>query len=572
MKSLWWAKALVPMCLVACTGFKLPETNAPQGVKIVKRTEGREVVFEVKANPDRAMPEPLKNIIRPIETEDGDWLVLPSQEGLIYPVGINIPSRCSVYRTYTTGYDGFTLAFFGVVRGGRDGSGYMVIMETPDDAGFSMERINGRWTLAPWFDSQQGKFGYDRRVRYVPIQKGGYVAMAKRYRQYAKERGLLKTYAEKAEYRPKVKGLVGAANIWWWDRSVNYAQMAEELQNAGIRRFIWSAGRGAAETKRIAAMKGVLVGRYDIYQDLYRPEVIEKMRAKSRGGKDPSQWKGPNHEAWPDDAAWSGTTPDTWVRGWGCPAEGGGRIACGVMCDLKAPKYFRKNVDKDLETLTYTSRFIDTTTAVPLRECRNPAHPMTRTQSREARLELLKVCSCEYRFVTGSEVGADWSVPYCDYFEGMMSPCAFRIPNAGTDVEDECHEYPPAVKEWGLNPKYRIPLFDLVFRDCASSFWFWGDYNNKMPDLWDIRDRFNVLYGQMPMFIIDKPRWEKYRDRFIKSYQDCLNVAREAGYAEMTNHEILSDDRMIQRTTFANGASVTVDFATGRTDIVPAKR
>lgn len=43
-----------------------------------------------------------------------------------------------------------------------------------------------------------GKPGYPRRVRFVFFDRGGYVAMAKRYRAYATERGLVKTFREKA--------------------------------------------------------------------------------------------------------------------------------------------------------------------------------------------------------------------------------------------------------------------------------------------------------------------------------------------------------------------------------------
>ncbi len=47
---------------------------------------------------------------------------------------------------------------------------------------------------------------------------GGYVAMAKRYREYAKQTGLFKTLEEKRKSIPAVDLLVGAVNIWCWDR------------------------------------------------------------------------------------------------------------------------------------------------------------------------------------------------------------------------------------------------------------------------------------------------------------------------------------------------------------------
>ena len=61
------------------------------------------------------------------------------------------------------------------------------------------------------------QFGPARRIRYVAVGDGGYVAMAKRYREYAKANGLFKTLAEKRKDNPNVDLLVGAVNVWCWD-------------------------------------------------------------------------------------------------------------------------------------------------------------------------------------------------------------------------------------------------------------------------------------------------------------------------------------------------------------------
>ena len=55
-------------------------------------------------------------------------------------------------------------------------------------------------------------------MRFVFFDRGGYVAMAKRYRAYAQEQGLVKTFREKAAERPLVERLPGAANVWYFPR------------------------------------------------------------------------------------------------------------------------------------------------------------------------------------------------------------------------------------------------------------------------------------------------------------------------------------------------------------------
>ena len=103
-----------------------------------------------------------------------------------------------------------------------------------------------------------------------------------------------------------------------------------------------------------------------------------------------------------------------------------------------------------------------------------------------------------------------------------------------------------------------MPLWELVYHDCVVAQWYWGDYNNKLPSLWDKRDLFNVLYGTPPMFMFDRKLWETQKDRFMQSYTNTCPYVRAAGYAEMTDHRCLTADRNVQQTAFANGVTITV--------------
>ncbi|MGL4943613.1 MAG: DUF5696 domain-containing protein [Thermoguttaceae bacterium] len=43
-------------------------------------------------------------------------------------------------------------------------------------------------------------------------------------------------------------------------------------------------------------------------------------------------------------------------------------------------------------------------------------------------------------------------------------------------------------------------------------------------------------------------------------YRTATTVARATAYAEMTDHHILSPDRLVQQSEFSNGIRVTVNF------------
>jgi hypothetical protein len=407
---------------------------------------------------------------------------------------------------------------------------------------------NDRLAVAPEWDAQKGQFGYERRLRYVFFDGGGHVAIAKRYREYARQIGLLKTLAEKRQENPNVDLLVGAVNIWNWD--ADPVQLATQMRAAGIERILWSRGGSANALRTLNDMK-VLTSRYDIYQDTMNPSNFPFLGGIHRN------W---TTAGWPADIIRQAN--GDWRHGWGVKGTNGIMYDCGVLCDSRALDYARARIPAELATRPYLCRFIDTTTASPWNECYDPHHPMTRTESREWKMKLLDYVSHDCKLVTGSETGHDAAVPFVDYFEGMLSLGPYRVPDAGRDMQRIWDDPPERVAKFQLGQAYRLPLWELVYHDCVVAQWYWGDYNNKLPALWDKRDLFNVLYGTPPMFMFDKKLWETQKARFVQSYTNTCPYVRAAGYAEMTDHRVLTTDRNVQQTVFANGITITVNFGT----------
>jgi hypothetical protein len=393
---------------------------------------------------------------------------------------------------------------------------------------------------------QQQHFGSPRRLRYVLFDDGGYVAMCKRYRAHATQSGLLVTLEEKRKKIPYVDQLVGAVNVWCWERDA--VAICGELQSLGIRKILWSR-RSSPETLRQLNAMGVLTSRYDIYQDAMNPENFSKLRGIH------SDW---TSDAWPQDLMID--AHGQWQRGWRVKGKDGQWYPCGVLCDRQAVDYARRRIPAELQTHPYRARFIDTTTASAWRECYHEDHPMTRSESRHWKMQLLRYISEDCRLVTGSETGHEAAVPFLHYFEGMMSLGPYRVPDAGRNMMQIVYDVPERVARFQTGHYYRLPLWELVYHDCVTSYWYWGDYNNKLPSLWDRRDLFNALYGTPPMFMFNREIWRKHRDRFVRSYQTATPVAQATGYSEMLSHAWLTEDHAVQRTKFAGGLTVTVNF------------
>jgi hypothetical protein len=263
-------------------------------------------------------------------------------------------------------------------------------------------------------------------------------------------------------------------------------------------------------------------------------------------------------KAWPQDLMRD--AEGQWIRGWEVEGRDGKMYPCGVTCDHQAIPYAMDRIGAELKTHPYQCRFIDTTTASPWRECYDSGHPLTRSESRRWKMELLRVVSERFHLVTGSETGHDAAVPFVHYFEGMLSLGPYRLEDAGRAMQRIVEDVPPQISRFQTGAFYRLPLWELVYHDCVVAHWYWGDYNNKLPAVWDRRDLFNALYGTPPLFMFNRRLWEQDRDLFVKSYQTVCPIARSTGYSEMLSHRWVTLDHTVQETTFANGQTVTVNL------------
>lgn len=473
------------------------------------------------------------------------YLVIPHNAGLLF--GVN-----------EIEWDGKALGGFMSMPwfGAADlasGQGYIGIRDTPDDASYRGSKVKGAvkevLSVQPSFLPQKGKLGYPRRIVYHFSEKGGYVALAKRYRAYAQEKGLVKTLVEKRKERPNIDRLVGAVNIY-----CSEFPNVEELKRLGIERAMIS-GFSKDNVKKINEL-GYLSSHYDIYTDLYEP------------GTPPAKWERCEGFSFPKDVI--KRADGTNHVGW-CPftdPKTGKKHPSYVICWTCGLRTLREKMPKRLAESAFSAYFMDCVTATALYECYDPAHPLTRTTDRETRVRQFGYLSKELGLVVGSEQGRDWAVPVADYFEGVMSTAAFfanpkeihQIPFVSLKPDPRYARY----EEYGANPCRQVPLFQLVYGDCCETTWRWGDNSHRMPGLWWKKDLLAIVHAAMPTWILWKPQQSLFTnnlDRFKECYDNVCRWRRAVGYFEMTNHERLAKDGLVQRSTFANGASVTVNFA-----------
>jgi hypothetical protein len=486
-----------------------------------------------------------------LESAQGALVIADYSNGHLYPLDLKPFPR----RQFQLG--SIDMPWLGVVDLGK-GLGYAIIVETPDDGSFEMV-TQGAFS-APrvvWMASKR-EFRYPRRMFYHFSPRGGYVALAKRYRAYAKQTGLLVTFAEKLKKNPNIRRLFGAPDVWG-NPTLEFARQAKA---AGVEKMLIHTSPSVArrtgitpeEMKEINRL-GYLTSTYDNYTDVVALE--------------PGREVDETHDRVPENIVLraDGTRMPAWLT-WDkkqfmkrCPAV-----------FLPAAKIV---IPRDLAIFPYLGRFIDVTTAEGLYECFDENHPLTRTAKREVNVEFLNYVR-SLGLVTGGEHGRWWAVPQLDYLEGMMSGGSYSWP-AGylrrPKTKEEEFTEPSGRKlprfaeyeKWGIGHQYRVPLWELVFHEAIVTTWYWGDSNDFLlqaaPEVTAKKDAFNILYGTMPMLWANKQgSWEADREMFLRTYRNTSKVHEAVAGAEMLTHEFVTADRAVQRTRFADGTEVVVNF------------
>ena len=467
----------------------------------------------------------------------GCGFAVPAEE-LAFP----LPERMA----FCSGMDA-SMGLFGFQRG-------KLCVLTGVEKGFDAELRNEendglRHSHVVW-KGEKGQWGYSREVRFFFAR--GLAEGAAQYRAWRESLGTVVTLKEKMRRTPELAKLIGAADLWLWDdNNMNrlYARpeepektprdvrkVAADLEKLGMDRVLWNSFEGETpEDCAFLKSKGFLVGKYDIYRDvLPKPDVDKIIPYRVK--------RSVNTKYWPEIVRLD--EKGEYGKAWKLHGLDGELHWQNSVCDIPALKLTMENVPPDVAKVGYNSRFIDVQAGGYLQECYHPLHPATRSDS-------MRYINTQLRFladiglVAGVEVGCEAAVGCYHFSEGMMSPVQFRAEDAGRR----------------MTTLYRGADIPEVYHDCAVSYWYWGDSSNCCPELMIFRDLFDALCGEPPLYSLTATQWEELKDQIAESYHRATPVARAAGLERMIAFDCLTGDRTVQRSVFANGLTVTVNFS-----------
>ncbi len=381
-------------------------------------------------------------------------------------------------RRYRT-YDNATLALYGAVK---QGSALLVAWTHP---GVRLE-VKTTWPDHPMVPGRilntvsvvlgEGA----RELTLHPLGRGGYVDIAKAYRELMRRRGKLATWAEKRKQHPTVDRMFGAADFkpFVFSRTVpgsrfnktgkdivhlgytfeEAARVAEHLhRDLGIDKAMYvlagwihrgydnqhpdilpacpecGGNEKLAECARRVKACGFLFGLHDNYQDMYADAPswdVKYLNKRSDGAPK----RGGN---WAGGQAWQ---------------------VCAIeQVALAARPGNLPAVEKLFGPTIY---FIDTVFAWPLVTCEDPNHPMTRADDLRWKSRLCDLARKHFGLF-GSEEGREWAVPHADYFEGLLSHKVRADRNS---------------RGYSRSGGGRvIPLYEMIYGDCINLYTHQGD-------------------------------------------------------------------------------------------------
>lgn len=440
--------------------------------------------------------------------------------------------------------------------------GVMTRVDTPLDCMMSIDWIEtpaGQRTVpqVTWVASK-GALAYPRRTTFRFLAHGGYVAMAKAFRQSVVQSGQFRSWEEKILANPDVEKLRGALDLW--HQEPIGPELIEQLQQSGVRRAIVSkVGRGnpepgegiTPEAIRAAERAGYLVGRYHNYSWIQgrwidEDPALADLAVLPAGGK-------------------LKYTTNAW--------DPKGRLD---RCAAAHGEVFRR-IGTAERKLGVNYFFTDcTTTGGAIHDCYHPDHPVDREGSVAGLTSALDELA-GLGLVVGSERGKWWAAGSAHVFEGIETLIDYggRYYGSGNEshwvgpyLEDK-----PGYRElflgYDFNPARRLPLFQLVYHDSVYCTRRWNQDPGRDPRLWDRHDLINVLYGTPALWfmhpaagnVIGTPNWEEVKDRYLKTYQTVCGWHEKIGFDEMTDHRFLSPDRLVQETSFSSGRAAVVNFS-----------
>ncbi|MGL6105477.1 glycoside hydrolase [Romboutsia sp.] len=343
-------------------------------------------------------------------------------------------------------------------------------------------------------------------------------------------------------------------------------QVLDEMKKSGMDNA-WigfddiEAGYVSPEFVKKAEEYGYLIGPYDSYHSIHEP------------GKE--KWSTAKFE---DTTLYENATIENKEGKKLTGFQGEGRKLNPTL-SLPSVKERVSSIVKD--GYGFNSWFIDCDATGEIYNDYSKNHTTTMEQDLKARLERMAYIRDKENMVIGSEGGNDFASTTIAFAHGLETPAFSWIdPDMNKNKDSEYYVgryYSPTggapeifakqiplkekYEKIFIDPAYSLPLFRLVYNNSVvtSYHWQWGTF--KIKDKVNDRMMNEILYNTPPMYHLDRAEWDKYKEDIVKHNKVWSEFNKKAIKEEMTDFEILSEDKLVQKSQFGNDLVVVANFS-----------
>ena len=251
------------------------------------------------------------------------------------------------------------------------------------------------------------------------------------------------------------------------------------------------------------------------------------------------------------------------------------------LSPLVAQPYVENRVNGIVDQMPsdFNTWFIDCDAYGELYDDYSTSHPATQLDDMRARLARISWIRDTHNMVVGSEGGAAYSAATLHFAHGMTVPV---IGWGDPDMKSKTSPYyvggywPPEgpavhIKQVPLKPNYlyhyydprfRLPLYQIVFHDSVITTHHWGSGSLKFENAIGTLALLEQLYNIPPLYHLNMAEFSKHKAWIKRHYAFFSPLHRHIGGQAMTDFEWLSNDRQVQRAEFGDAVEIYANFGT----------
>lgn len=226
----------------------------------------------------------------------------------------------------------------------------------------------------------------------------------------------------------------------------------------------------------------------------------------------------------------------------------------------------------------YNSWFSDVSATGMVFDDYRTGHEMTQGQHAAANNAIQRWWSETTQVPLGSEVGNAVTSQGIAFAQGTETPViGWGDPDLATDQSSPYYTgnwFPPEqpgkfFAPAKTKPKYRtlhfapgavVPLYQAVFHGAIITSHHWTYDNLKLSDVAQDRELTQLLHNVAPTYHLSAGSLSERIPIIQRQYGVFRKLHEALALQALTGFAYLSDDKLIQRTTFADGSQVTVNY------------